>query len=311
MTLLRLILLGINANNLEKTLHILSYIEVISYIVLFYNLIKEKIAGYNGQVQEDNIYTLAEHDLYLAKQQIASQILQLEEGDINIDYKELDNYQEKVILKLYTVKVLGFVALLFNWVFALLEKLERPNSFRLYSGHLENKVLYMLRRVSTIFLIALLLDLFNIALDRIAKFVVSTSFQQIRSVVGFLYNVFIKVNPKKSLKRLIPLLITSIYREINNYRAGIIVDMEVLLGDRILVWTMHLLGYSLTEVRDSILAQKEELFAIIKYVQLECKGRPKIIASDITSRLLYNLTAIYIIDYLIYKKDELKNKLIM
>lgn len=45
-------------------------------------------------------------------------------------------------------------------------------------------------------------------------------------------------------------------------------------------------------------------------MQLEYKGRPKIIASDITSRLLYNLTAIYIIDHLIYKKDELKNELI-
>ena len=49
-TLLRLILLGINTNNLEKTLYILFCIEVISYIVPFHNLIKEKIAGYNGQV---------------------------------------------------------------------------------------------------------------------------------------------------------------------------------------------------------------------------------------------------------------------
>ena len=49
-TLLRLILLGINANNLEKTLHILSCIEVISYVVPFHDLIKEKIAGHNRQV---------------------------------------------------------------------------------------------------------------------------------------------------------------------------------------------------------------------------------------------------------------------
>ena len=129
--------------------------------------------------------------------------------------------------------------------------------------------------------------------------------------MGFLCNAFIKVNPKKSLKRLLPLFITSIYKEIDIYRASIIVDMETLLGDRILVQTIYLLGYSLTKVKNSILAQKEELFAIIKYVQLEYKGRPKIIASDITSRLLYNLTAIYIINYLIYKKDKLGNKLIM
>jgi len=67
-TLLWLLLLGINANNLEKTLYALSYIEVISYIIPFHNLIKENIAGYNRQVQEDNINTLAKHDLYLANQ---------------------------------------------------------------------------------------------------------------------------------------------------------------------------------------------------------------------------------------------------
>ena len=77
------------------------------------------------------------------------------------------------------------------------------------------------------------------------------------------------------------------------------------------MWTIYLLSYSLTKVKDFVLAWKEELFTIIKYMQLECKGRPKMIASNITSRFLYNLTAIYIINYLIYKKDELGNKLIM
>ena len=127
--------------------------------------------------------------------------------------------------------------------------------------------------------------------------------------MGFLCNALVKVNPRKSLKRLLPLLIARIRREIDIYRAGTMVDTEILLGDRILVWNMHLLGYSLTKVRDSILAWKEELFAIIKYVQLKCKGSPKIIAAKITRRLLYNLTAIYTVDHLMYKKDELENKL--
>jgi len=35
------------------------------------------------------------------------------------------------------------------------------------------------------------------------------------------------------------------------------------------------------------------------------------VASNITERLLYTLTAIYIINYLIYKKDEFRNKLII
>jgi len=35
------------------------------------------------------------------------------------------------------------------------------------------------------------------------------------------------------------------------------------------------------------------------------------VASDIAERLLYTLTAIYIIDYLMYKKDEFGNELII
>lgn len=93
--------------------------------------------------------------------------------------------------------------------------------------------------------------------------------------------------------------------------AGTTENTEILLGDYTLVQNMHLLGYSLNEVRDSILAQKKELFAIIKYIQLKYKGSPKIVTSGITKRLLYTLTAIYIIDYSIYKKGELENKLII
>ena len=73
------------------------------------------------------------------------------------------------------------------------------------------------------------------ALNKIARFVASTGFQQIISVIGFLYNAFVKINPRKSLKQLLPFFITSIYKEINIYRAGTMADIDILLGDRILV----------------------------------------------------------------------------
>ena len=121
--------------------------------------------------------------------------------------------------------------------------------------------------------------------------------------------MLVKVNPEKSLKRLLPLLIASICREIDIYGAGKTADMEILLGDCILVWNMYLLYYSLTKVGDSVLAWKEKLFAIFKYIQLKCKRSPRIIASKITNRLLHNLTAIYTVDHLMHKKDKLENKL--
>jgi len=104
------------------------------------------------------------------------------------------------------------------------------------------------------FFTTLLLDLFNIALDKIARFVVSTGFQQTISVIGFLYNILVKINPRKSLKRLLSFLIASIYKEINIYKASITADIDILLGDYILVWNIYLLSYSLTKIKDSILA---------------------------------------------------------
>ena len=100
---------------------------------------------------------------------------------------------------------------------------------------MENKVLDILTRVSTIFLTILSPDLFNMALGKTTRFILNTSFQQSISIVGFLYNMLIKVNPKKSLKRLLPLLITSICREIDIYKAGKTTDTEILLRDCILV----------------------------------------------------------------------------
>jgi len=111
----------------------------------------------------------------------------------------------------------------------------------------------MFKRAFTVFLAALLLDLFNIVLDKITKFVIRTGFQQIRSAIGFLYNVFVKVNPGKSLKRLLPLFITSIYKEININKASTMADMEILLRDRILMWNIYLFSYSLTEIGDFVL----------------------------------------------------------
>jgi len=65
---------------------------------------------------------------------------------------------------------------------------------------------------------------------------------------------------------LLPFFIASIYKEINIYKASTTANIEILLGDCTLVWNIHLLSYSLTKVKDLMLAWKEELFAIIEYM---------------------------------------------
>ena len=93
----------------------------------------------------------------------------------------------------------------------------------------------MLARISTVFLATLLPDLFDMVLDKIAGFTASTGFQQIRSAVGYLCNTLVKVNPKKSLKQLLPLFITSICREIDIHGASTTVDTKILPRNYILV----------------------------------------------------------------------------
>ncbi|KAF2137657.1 uncharacterized protein K452DRAFT_235539 [Aplosporella prunicola CBS 121167] len=330
-TLLSLALPGIDANDLEKTLHTLSYIQSVSYIIPFHDLTKEKkdapavqhkgadylMAG-NGDMEgrrsgaETPMIEVAESSPDLALQWISGQVERLErEGaGIEFDYEtELSNQEEEAILRSSTTGFAEFLITFLGRVFTLLENL--PDASRVRSGSPEENVVNTLPAAFTPLLAALSPELFDVALDKIANFVTNHVIHQARDAMAFICNGLVKINPQKTLKRLLPDLLAGIRTEIGENGAGSTrtTGSEVLPKDRALVWNISLLSMCVVHVGDAVLQYKKELFDIAKYMQDNCRGIPTVHVSNFIHHLLLNLTCIYTVDYAIFEKADLERGL--
>ncbi|KAF2812513.1 uncharacterized protein BDZ99DRAFT_413274 [Mytilinidion resinicola] len=312
-TVLGLALPGIDANDLEKTLHTLSYIQGVCYTVPFHDLTKEKRPGQNGRLTGDGTETPIEGtDTALAGQWIMGQVDRLENlsADGEIDYdQELSDQEEEMILRSSTTGLAEFLITFLGRVFTLLENL--PDASRVRSGSPEENVVNTLPAAFTPLLAALSPELFDIALDKIANFVTNHVIHQARDAMAFICNGLVKINPEKALKRLLPHLLSGIRVEIEDNGAGSTrtTGSEVLPRDRALVWNISLLSMCVVHVGDAVLAWKKELFEIAEYMQKHCKGIPTVHVSNFIHHLLLNLTVTYTIDYSIYEEDELEKGL--
>ncbi|KAF2274746.1 uncharacterized protein EI97DRAFT_434978 [Westerdykella ornata] len=308
-TVLGLALPGIDANDLEKTLHTLSYIQGVCYTVPFHDLTQES-KGPNSHVSRDGTETPREEDnTGLAMEWITQQVERLEKagGDIEIDYsKELSDEEEARILRSSTTGLAEFLTLFLGRVFTLLENL--PDASRVRSGSPEENVVNTLPAAFTPLLAALSPELFDIALDKIANFITNHVIHQARDAMAFICNALVKINPEKSLKRILPHLLAGIRTEIGENGAGSArtTGSEVLPRDRALVWNISLLSMCVVHVGDAVLQWKEELFDIADYMQKNCRGIPTVHVSNFIHHLLLNLTVTYTIDYSIYEPEELK-----
>ncbi|KAF1998302.1 hypothetical protein P154DRAFT_578121 [Amniculicola lignicola CBS 123094] len=312
-TVLGLALPGIDANDLEKTVQTLSYIQGVCYLVPFHDLTQEK-KGDNGHSPSDS-ETPAEEidtDTGLAMRWITQQVERLESAgsDLEIDYdKELSDHEEQMILRSSTTGLSEFLISFLGRVFTLLENL--PDASRVRSGSPEENVVNTLPACFTPLLSSLSPELFDIALDKIANFITNHVIHQARDAMAFICNGLVKINPEKSLKRLLPHLLAGIRTEIDDNGAGSTrtTGSEVLPRDRALVWNISLLSMCVVHVGDAVLAWKEELFEIAEYMQAKCRGVPTVHVSNFIHHLLLNLTVTYTIDYSIYQKDELEKGL--
>ncbi|KAF2178324.1 hypothetical protein K469DRAFT_718418 [Zopfia rhizophila CBS 207.26] len=313
-TVLGLALPGIDANDLEKTLHTLSYIQGVCYTVPFHDLTQEKKDA-NVVTSKDGMATPmegADTDTGLAVRWITEQVERLEAagGDVEIDYdKELSDHEEEMILRSSTTGLAEFLMSFLGRVFTLLENL--PDASRVRSGSPEENVVNTLPAAFTPLLSALSPELFDIALDKIANFVTNHVIHQARDAMAFICNGLVKINPEKSLKRLLPHLLAGIRTEIDDNGAGSTrtTGSEVLPRDRALVWNISLLSMCVVHVGDAVVAWKDELFDIAEYMQQKCRGIPTVHVSNFIHHLLLNLTVTYTIDYSIYEPEELEKGL--
>ncbi|CAI6320639.1 unnamed protein product [Periconia digitata] len=313
-TLLGLALPGIDPNDLDKTVQTLSYIQGVSYTVPFHDLTQEKkrptidSSGSGTATPAEEFDT----DTGLAMRWITEQVERLEnmKGLVEIDYdKELSDHEEEMILRSSTTGLAEFLHSFLGRVFTLLENL--PDASRVRSGTPEEFVANHLPAAFTPLLAALSPELFDIALDKVANFISNHVIHQARDAISFICNSLVKVNPEKSLKRLLPHLFAGIRTEIEEVGAGSTrtTGADVLPRDRGLVWYLCILSMCVVHVGDAVMEWKDELFDIAEYMQQKCRGTPTVHVSNFIHHLLLNLTCTYTYDYSIYEDEELKQGL--
>ena len=288
-TMLGLALPGIDANDLEKTLHTLSYIQSVSYNIPFWDL-TESGDDISGSM--------------LAVQWITSEVGRMEQEGANVELNYstgLTDEDEELILRSSTAGFGEFIGSFLGRIFTLLENL--PDASRVRSGSPEENVVNTLPATFTPLLASLSPELYDLALGKIADFVGNHVIHQARDAMAFICNALCKAQPEKALKRLVPMLIQSIRTEIDENGAASTrnTGSDVLPRDRGLVWNISMLSMCVVHVGDAVLKYKEELFGIAVYMQKKCKGIPTVHISNYIHHLLLNLTVTYTVDYSIYE----------
>ena len=288
-SLLGLALPGVDANDLEKTLHTLSFIQSACYNLPFHDLTRphDHLGGSS-----------------LAVDWVTSEVDRMERdgSNVELDYvTTLSDPDEEMILRSSTAGFGEFLISFLGRVFTLLENL--PDASRVRSGSPEENVVNTLPATFTPLLASLSPDLYDLALGKIADFVSTHVIHQARDAMAFVCNALCKVDPSKALKRLVPMLIQAIRSEIDENGAASTrtTGTDVLPRDRALVWNISMLSMCLVHVGDPVLAYREELSSIAQHMQERCKGIPTVHVSNLIHHLLLNLTAIYPVDYSLYE----------
>ncbi|KAI0188747.1 hypothetical protein EV127DRAFT_482292 [Xylaria flabelliformis] len=295
--LLALALPGIDANDLNKTQYTLNFIQTVAYSIPFVNLAKE-----NSKI----------HDTSLAMQWVQGEMDRMEqEGqDVKIDYKnELSDEDEADIARSSTAGFAEFVLTLMGKVFTLLENL--PDASHVRSGSPEDNIINTLPAALTPMFASLSPELFDMTLEKLATFVSSHVVHQARDAMAWICNALCKVNPEKTLKVFIPMLIINIRHEIDSNGAASdrSSGTEILPRDRALVWHISILSMCVVHVGSEVLNYKKDLFDIAEYMQEKCRGLPTIHISNFIHHLLLNLTHTYPIDTALYEPDVIKRGL--
>ncbi|KAF2716517.1 hypothetical protein K431DRAFT_307719 [Polychaeton citri CBS 116435] len=310
-TLLGLALPGVDANDLDKTLHSLSFIQGVCYCIPLHDLTKEQP---NAPANGDSDMPDGDTDpglgmgTELAVQWITEQVSRFEhEGPlVEVDYEqELSEADEQAILKSSTAGFAEFLISFLGRVFTLLQNL--PDAARVKSGSPEENIVNTLPAAFSPLLAALSPELYDIALEHIAKFITNHVVHQARDAMAFICNALVKINPKKALHRLLPELISSIRTEISENGAGSTrtVGSEILPRDRALVWHVSLLSMCVVHVGGDVLDFQIELFDIAHFMQDHCRGIPLVHVSNFIHHLLLNLTVTYATDYKLFEQDVL------
>ena len=312
-TLLGLALPGIDANDLDKTMHSLAFVQSVCYNIPLHDLTKEPKrvkSELNGDYEmvERGSPPPPSNSTAIAVEWVTGQVARFEEEGpaLEVDYAtELSDEDEEAILKSSTAGFAEFIISFLGRVFTLLQNL--PDAARVKSGSPEENVVNTLPATFSPLLASLSPELYDIALEQVARFVANHTVHQARDAMAFICNALVKISPKKALRRLLPELMSSIKTEISENGAGSTrtTGSEILPRDRALVWHVSILSMCIVHVGRDVLEFKDELFEIAGFMQDTCKGIPLVHVSNFVHHLLLNLTVTYTMDFRLFNQTEL------
>ncbi|VZI01806.1 unnamed protein product [Fusarium fujikuroi] len=250
--------------------------------------------------------------IQLAMEWVQGQMDRMErEGqNVKFDYKnELSDEDEASILRSSTTGFGEFILTLLGKVFTLLENLPDANQVR--GGTPEDNVINALPAALSPLFASLSPEIFDMALEKVATFVSSHVVHQARDAMAWILNALCKVNPEKTLKVFIPMLVVNIRNEIdyNNAASDRSSGTDYLPRDRALVWYVSMLAMAVVHVGSEVLKYKDELLGIAGYMQEKCRGLPTILVSNYIHHLLLNLTHTYPIDHALYEPEVIERGL--
>lgn len=302
-SLLGLALPGIDANDLDKTMYTLAYMQAFFYNVPMCDLTQERSAA---EIEAD----VPRLDAMVASQWVSAEIERLEGSDLDteIDYsKELSDEDEAAVVRSSTAEFHNFVVSFLDRVFILLKNL--PDPARIKSGSPEENIANTLPAAFTPMFSSMSSELYDLALNKIAGFVSNHVVYQARDATAFICSALCKVDPKKALGILVPIFVRGIRTEIDDNGAGSTrtTGSEVIPRDRALVWNISLLSMSLVHVGNAIMDFEQPLFDLARYMQQKLKGLAATHASNLIHHLLLTLTMTYTVDHSLFEQSEVES----
>ena len=298
-SLLGLALPGIDANDLDKTMHTLSFMQAVFYEIPMIDLTKSSAPNAPGESGLDGM---------LAAEWVTNQIERLDVAgvDIEIDYDtELSDEEESAIVRSSTAEFRTFVTSFLDSVFNMLRNL--PDASRVKNGSPEENIANTLPATFTPLFSTMSPELYELTLQKIVDFVSKHVVYQARDSMAFICSCLTKVDPKKSLSLLIPILARNIKSEIEDNGAGSTrtTGSEVLPRDKALVWNISLLSMSLVHVGSALVDFAEDILDIAQYMHQRTRGIPSTHASNFIHHVLLTLTMTYTADHSLFEESDL------
>lgn len=302
MPLLGFALQGIDVNDPDKTVYALSFVEVVAHSVPFFDLTNEKQTHENGSFDHaknpGNRPDVNSKDSLLVQSWFNQHLNCVQRRDGVADFSDIsqpNNEDEQAVLLSSTMGMADFMSAFLDRVFALLEHIDSSKD-----DSPKRRVVSQLSQTFRSLLGSLSSELYDLALDKISRYVLDPVAYEAHEVMASICNVLVKIEPQKALQRLLPQLVERIKFEIelDKTRTPRAVRFEVRPEQRALVRNIDILGMCLANVGATVLQFREDLLAMTGFMYEHCCSRSMVLPiSRCMRRLLLGLTSTYTLDF--------------